>query len=130
VTVRIKTQEFTRAGVRMYRVLSIRGVLTKEKLDPIYVGNDPSFWLTPSHKSIKLFNGTTISVNGEYKASVFGKLLKQIANAGDRLHKINQLKRAAHEYDETSRRVDAERASRRADATAKDVPVREKLFRI
>lgn len=124
MTVRIKTTEFIRSGVRMYRVLSIRGVLTKEKLDPIYVGQEPSFWLTASHKTIKMFNGATISVNGEYKASVFGRLLKGIALAGDRLHKINNVKRLAHELRGTIAR------NTRAEATAKDVPVCVKLFRI
>ena len=127
MTVRIKTQEFTRAGVRMYRVLSIRGVLTKDKLDPIYVGQEPSFWLTPSHKTIKMFSGATISVNGEYKASVFGKLLRGIAVAGDRLHKLNQLKRQASEARARLEKNAAEARRTRAAAVAEDVPVSVKV---
>jgi hypothetical protein len=121
----------------MYRVLSIRGVLTKDKLDPIYVGNAPSVWLTSSHKTIKMFDGETLSVNGEYRASVLVRLLNKIALAGDRLHKINQVKRLASEAQRqaSENRINAtialaKRRQVRAAVAEKDVPVGEKLFRI
>ena len=139
VTVRIRTQEFLRSGVRMYRVQSIRGVLTKDKLDPIYVGTAPSFWITQTRKTIKMHDGATISVNGEYKSAVLLKLLREIALAGDRLHKINNLKRLAAE--EKAKQTAAAAVARiaearkkviktRSDAVVNDVPTRVCVFRI
>lgn len=118
-TIRIKAQEFTRNGARMYRVLNIRGVLTKDRLDPQYVGSMPSFWLTNSHKTLKLFDGTTLSVNGEYHASVFCKILNEIEKAGNRLHTLNQAK-----YREKRKR------QTQKEARTYDVPVGEKVFKI
>jgi hypothetical protein len=123
MTVRIRTEEFVRTGVRMYRVLSIRGVLTKDKLDPQYVGTAPSFWLTTSHKTIKMFDGATISVNGVYKSSVFCKLLNKIEVAGNRLHKLNQERYRAKKAKEAA-------VEKREVAKANDIPVGIKVFRI
>jgi hypothetical protein len=79
----------------MFRVLNIRGVLPKEKLDENYVDSAPSFWLTRSGKTIKLFDGTTLSVNGEYRNGVFKRILGEIEKAGNRLHEMNQKKHEA-----------------------------------
>ena len=113
--------KFKRSGVTMFRVLNIRGALTKDKLDPAYVSSAPSFWLTESRRTIKMSDGTTISVNGVYKASVFLKLLKMIAVAGDRLHKINKAKHAA---------IGVATLLARKSAEANDVPVGVKVFKI
>lgn len=131
MTVRIKTLEFTRTpkpgkiSVLMYRVLSIRGVLTKDKLDPEYVASSPSFWLTASHRTIKLFDGTTLCVNGEYRMGVMRKILKAIDCAGDRLHKMNEEKSLAKT--ETGGEGYSER--KRQDVIRNDVPIKTKLFR-
>ena len=126
MTVRIRTQEFARNGARMYRVLSIRGVLTRDKLDPQYVESEPSFWLTASHRTIKMFDGATISVNGEYKASVLVKLLNKIEVAGNRLHKLNQERYKAKQMQEALARVKTVRENMKAN----DVNVGVKVFRI
>ena len=76
----------------MYRVVGIKGVLPKERLDEDYASKMPSFWLTRSGRTIKLFDGTTLSVNGEYRKPVFTRILRDISKAGDRLHAINREK--------------------------------------
>lgn len=107
----------------MYRVVNIRGVLTKDRLDQQYVGTSPSFWLTDSHKTIRMFDGTTLSINGEYKASVFGKFLKMIEAAGNRLHKINQERYRAKKTREAAQ-------AKRDSVKANDVPIGVAVFRI
>ena len=92
MTVRIRTQEFERNGVPMYRVVGIHGVLTKDKLDAEYTSKMPSFWLTDTRKTLKLCDGTTLSVNGVYRKPVFMRILRQITQAGDRLHAMNHEK--------------------------------------
>jgi hypothetical protein len=123
MTVRIRTEEFLRNGIRMYRVLNIRGALTKDRLDPQYVGSSPSFWLTDSHKTIRMFDGTTISINGEYRNSVFRKMLRAIETAGNRLHKINQEKYRAKKVREALQ-------TKRESAKANDVKISITVFRI
>lgn len=91
-TIRIKALEFTRNGARMFRVLNIRGVLPKEKLNEDYTDDMPSFWLTRSGKTIKLHDGTTLCVNGEYHMGVFIRILTEIERAGNRLHEMNKEK--------------------------------------
>jgi hypothetical protein len=134
MTVRIKTQEFLRNGVRMYRVLSIRGVLTKDKMNPQYVESNPSFWLTDSHKTIRLFDGTTLCVNGEYKSAVIFKIMNTIKIAGNRLHRINQEAYRAKQVEEAGKRLKSQVADtlrkRREDATSHDTPVKNVIFKI
>jgi hypothetical protein len=88
--VRIKVRAFVDRGVQKYEVLGIKGVLTREKLPKRYVESDPSFWLTKSHKTLKLSNGRTLSVGGIYRKATFEKFMMDIDVAGDRLHLINQ----------------------------------------
>jgi hypothetical protein len=92
MTIRIRTHEFVRNGKLMYRVVGIKGVLPKERLDSDYTSEMPSFWLTKSRRTLKLCDGTTLSVNGEYKKSVFTRILREINKAGDRLHAMNREK--------------------------------------
>jgi hypothetical protein len=92
MTIRIRTHEFVRNGIPMYRVVGIKGVLPKERIDTDYASKMPSFWLTRSGRTIKLFDGTTLSVNGEYRKPVFTRILREISKAGDRLHTINREK--------------------------------------
>lgn len=138
MTVRIKTQQFSRNGVCMYRVLAIRGALPKNKLDAEYTSSAPSFWLTPSQNSIKLFEGETLSVNGEYKTSVLIKILNRIEDAGNRLHQINKKKHeaavAAMEAARARARDGRTRAARRSQngraRQTHDVIMENKIFRI
>lgn len=123
MTVRIRTEQFLRNGVPMYRVVNIRGVLTKDRLDKQYVGTMPSFWLTDTHKTIRMFDGTTVSINGEYKATVFAKFLNAIEAAGNRLHKINR-----ERYQAKKARASAQ--AKRESAKANDVKVQTVVFRI
>jgi hypothetical protein len=80
-----------------------------------------------------MFDGTTVSINGEYKNSVFRKMLRSIETAGNRLHKINQEKYRAKKMRE------AAQAMRNAvnavkdhyeSVKAKDTPVSVIVFRI
>jgi hypothetical protein len=130
MTVRVRTEEFLRNGVRMYRVLNIRGVLTKDRLDSQYVRTSPSFWLTDSHKTIRMFDGTTLSINGEYRAAVFRKILRMIDAAGNRLHKINQEKYRVKKLREAAQANRDAARDYRESAKAKDTPVGFKVFRI
>jgi hypothetical protein len=92
MTVRVRTEEFERNGIPMYRVVGIHGVLQKDKLDEEYTAKMPSFWLTSTRKTLKLCDGTTLSVNGVYRKPVFMRILKQITQGGDRLHAMNREK--------------------------------------
>ena len=120
MTIRIKVEEFIRNGRHMYRVMNVRGVLKKDKLDPQYVACAPSFWLTDTGKTIKLYDGTTLSVNGEYRKPVFARILRSISAAGDRLHAMNQAK-----YRE---KLESQKA--RKTIRSLDVPVRDRTFKI
>jgi hypothetical protein len=88
--VRIKVRAFVERGVLKYQVLGIKGVLPREKLPKRYVESAPSFWLTKTHKTLKLFDGRTLSIGGIYRKSTFEKFVADIDLAGDRLHLINQ----------------------------------------
>ena len=83
-------QAFVERGVLKYRVLGIKGVLPRDKLPKRYVESAPSFWLTKTGKTLKLFDGRTLSVNGIYRKSTFEKFMMDIDVAGDRLHFLNQ----------------------------------------
>jgi hypothetical protein len=119
MTIRIRTQEFVRNGRHLYRVTNVKGVLPKGKLDPQYVASMPSFWLTETGKTIKLYDGTTLSINGVYRKSVFARILRMISKAGDRLHAMN----LAKHRENANRQLQAQ-------ATANDVVVNEKTFKI
>jgi hypothetical protein len=67
-----------------------------------------------------MFDGATISVNGVYKATVFGLFLTNIALAGDRLHKINSAK-----HEKIARAKLARQKSQK-----EDVAVSERVFKI
>jgi hypothetical protein len=88
--VRIKVHAFVERGVLKYKVLGIKGVLPRDKLPKRYVESSPSFWLTKTGKTLKLFDGRTLSVGGIYRKSTFEKFMMDIDIAGDRLHLLNQ----------------------------------------
>ena len=80
---------FVDRGVPKYQVLGIKGVLPREKLPKSYAESAPSFRLTKSHKTAKLFDGRTLSVGGIYRKPVFDSFVRDIEIAGDRLHALN-----------------------------------------
>jgi len=127
MTVRIQVLEFERNGRRLYRVTGIKGVLTKERLDSEYVSESPSFWLTQSRRTIKLFDGTTLSVNGEYKKSVFARILREISKAGDRLHEMNREKYLTKIHTNVQRIVSAREG---AQPHTQEARIRSKTFKI
>lgn len=124
MTVRIQTQEFIRNGRYMYRVTGIKGVMKRERLDPEYISAMPSFWLTQSGRTIKLYDGTTLSINGEYRKPVFARILKEINRGGDRLHEINREKYIAKIASNVQKIVKA-RENKRDDTT-----VRSRTFKV
>jgi len=73
-----------------YEILNIKGVLTKDKLPKRYVESDPSFWLTESRKTLKMFGGKTMSIGGIFRKATFERFMQEIDIAGDRLHLMNQ----------------------------------------
>jgi len=93
-SIRIRVRAFVDNNiVPKYEVLGIRGVLPYERLPLGYVSSAPSFWLTKSRRTIKLFDGRTLGIGGIYRKPVFERFITDIARAGDRLHEINGDKR-------------------------------------
>lgn len=94
MSIRIKVRAFVDDnGVPKYEVLNIRGVLSYERLPLGYVSSAPSFWLTKSRRTIKLYDGRTLGIKGVFRKPVFERFITDIARAGDRLHEINGDKR-------------------------------------
>ena len=89
MSVRIKVRAFVDKGVRKYTILSIKGVLLRERLPKSYGGSAPSFWLTKTRKTRKLYDGRTMSIGGIYRKPVFDRFVQDICIAGDRLHLLN-----------------------------------------
>lgn len=89
-SVRIKVRAFVERGIMKYEILNIKGVLTKDKLPKRYVESDPSFWLTESRKTLKMFGGKTMSIGGIFRKATFERFMQEIDIAGDRLHLMNQ----------------------------------------
>lgn len=88
-SIKIKVRAFVDRGVRKYVVLGIKGVLPRERLPKSYVERFPSFWLTKTRKTVKLFDGRTLSIGGIYRKPVFDGFIRDIEIAGDRLHALN-----------------------------------------
>jgi hypothetical protein len=105
--------------------MGIKGVLPKERLDPEYISEMPSFWITNSRRTIKLADGTTLSVGGEYKKSVFNRILREISRAGDRLHKMNREKHVQTIKKQTEHLVESLQSMRQVET-----PLRERTFKI
>jgi len=88
-SIKIKVRAFVDRGIRKYVVLGIKGVLPRERLPKSYVERFPSFWLTKTRKTVKLFDGRTLSIGGIYRKAVFDGFIRDIEIAGDRLHLLN-----------------------------------------
>lgn len=89
MSIRIRVRAFVDRGVRKYEVLNIRGILPRERLPKSYVEKSPSFWLTKTGRTIKLYDGRTMSIGGIYRKPVFESFIRDIEIAGDRLHALN-----------------------------------------
>ena len=89
MSIRIRVRGFIDRGVKKFEVTGIRGVLPRERLPKRYVESFPSFWLTKSRKTLKLFDGRTLSIGGIYRKKVFEDFVRDIEIAGNRLHALN-----------------------------------------
>jgi hypothetical protein len=88
-SIKIKIRAFVDRGVKKYVVLGIKGVLPRDKLPKSYVEHFPSFWLTKTRKTLKLYDGRTLSIGGIYRKATFDGFIRDIEIAGDRLHALN-----------------------------------------
>jgi hypothetical protein len=89
MSIRIRVRAFVDRGIKKFEILQIKGVLPREKLPKKYVEQFPSFWLTKSRKTLKLYDGRTLSIGGIYRKATFDGFIRDIELAGDRLHLLN-----------------------------------------